>query len=271
MLRSLVLALAAAGLALPAVAQTTDSPDAAASSVQADAHQPAEAAKNDWARNWDEHLANDYGWMATYRDADKALPPAGKEPRIVFLGDSITQGWFDKVPGFFTAGRIGRGISGQTTPQMLVRFRQDVIDLNPAAVQIMAATNDIASNTGPISPEETEGYFKDMVELAQAHGIRVILASIPPSSGFPWRPGLAVTAKIEALNAWLKRYAAETGSVYADYWSALQDGNGGMKPGLAVDGVHPTEAGYAVMQPVAMAAIRDALAKPRPTHAVIVP
>ena len=232
-------------------------------------HDPAEAQKKDYAKDWDDHIHNDWGFLDRYRDADATLPARPKEPRVVFLGDSITQGWADKVPGFFVAGRIGRGVSGQTTPQMLVRFRQDVIDIHPAVVQIMAATNDIASNTGPISMAETEGYFRSMVELAQIHHIRVILASIPPSAGFPWRPGLAVTQKIEALNAWLKHYAAATGSTYADYWSALQDGKGGMRPGLSSDGVHPTVAGYAIMEPIATKAIRDALARPSPMHAVI--
>ena len=234
------------------------------------AHDPAEAQRKDYAKDWDDHIHNDWGFLDRYRTADAALPARSKEPRVVFLGDSITQGWADKVPGFFVAGRIGRGVSGQTTPQMLVRFRQDVIDLHPAVVQIMAATNDIASNTGPMSIEETEGNFRSMVELAQAHHIRVILASVPPSAGFPWRPGLEVTQKIEILNAWLKHYAVATGSTYADYWSALQDGKGGMKPGLSSDGVHPTVAGYALMQPVAERAIKAALARPAPLRAAIV-
>lgn len=244
---------------------------AAQTGGSAPAGQPSEAQKEAWAKDWDNHIRNDWGFLDRYRAADAALPRTDKEPRIVFLGDSITQGWTDKMPSFFGSGRIGRGISGQTTPQMLVRFRQDVVDLHPAVVHIMAATNDIASNTGPISTEETEAYFRDMVELAQAHGIRVILASVPPSAGFPWRPGLAVTGKIKALNTWLKRYAAETGSVYADYWAVLQDGNGGMKPGLSSDGVHPTEAGYALMQPITEHAIREALAKPQPTCAAPAP
>ena len=113
---------------------------------------------------------------------------------MVFMGDSITEGWVDRAASFFTPGRIGRGISGQTTPQMLLRFRQDVIDLHPAVVQIMAGTNDIAGNTGPMTPEQTQGYIKSMVELAHAHGIRVILASIPPADQFPWKPRLTPPA-----------------------------------------------------------------------------
>jgi lysophospholipase L1-like esterase len=215
-------------------------------------------------------LHQDWAWMARYRDENRALPPAAKHPRVVFLGDSITQGWRDKHPAFFTDERIGRGIGGQTSPQMLVRFRQDVIDLHPAVVQIMAGTNDIASNTGPMSIGESEANFRTMTELAQAHGIRVILASIPPADLFPWRPGLAVASRIVAINAWLKDYAARTGSTYADYWTALKGAGMGMRDGLSSDHVHPTSAGYDVMEPVARRAIAEALAKPAPTPLGIV-
>jgi lysophospholipase L1-like esterase len=204
--------------------------------------------------------ADDWAQLARYRDEDARQIASGQKPDIVLLGDSITEGWVSKRPAVFTAQRIGRGISGQTTPQMLVRFRQDVIALHPKAVQIMAGTNDIAGNTGPMTPDMTEANIISMTELAQANGIKVILASIPPSAGFPWRPGLAVTDKIAALNDWLRAYAAAHQAVYADYWSAMQDGQGGMKPGLAYDGVHPTEQGYDVMLPVLDAALKRALA-----------
>jgi len=202
--------------------------------------------------------ADDWGQLARYRDDDATQIASGQKPGIVLLGDSITEGWVSKRPGVFTGQRIDRGISGQTTPQMLVRFRQDVIALHPKVVQIMAGTNDIAGNTGPMTPEMTEANIMDMTELAQANGIKVILASIPPASGFPWRPGLEVTDKISALNDWLRAYAAAHHAVYADYWSAMQDGHGGMKPGLAYDGVHPTEQGYDVMLPVLDAALKQA-------------
>lgn len=203
----------------------------------------------------------DWANMARYRAANAALPATAKHPRVVFLGDSITQGWVDKAPRFFTVGRIGRGIGGQTTPQMLVRFRQDVIELHPAVVQIMAGTNDIAGNTGPMTDAETEANLQSMTELAQAHGIRVILASIPPADRFPWRPGLETTGPIARINRWMKGYAARVGATYADYWSALKGPGQGMREGLASDGVHPTAAGYAVMAPVAEVAIRTALAR----------
>ena len=212
----------------------------------------------------EQRLHTDWAFLARYREANAALPAGEKHPRIVFLGDSITEGWVGKDPAFFTAGRIGRGISGQTTPQMVVRFRQDVIELKPAVVQIMAGTNDIAGNTGPISEAETQGNIRTMVELAQANGIRVILASIPPAAAFPWRPGIAPGPIVVRLNTWLKRYAAATGSVYADYWTALRDDGLGIRAGLASDGVHPTVAGYAAMDPVAERAIKAALAQPAP-------
>jgi lysophospholipase L1-like esterase len=200
--------------------------------------------------------ADDWGQLGRYRDDNAQQIASGRKPDIVLLGDSITEGWVSKRPGVFSARRVGRGISGQTTPQMLVRFREDVIDLHPKAVQIMAGTNDIAGNTGPMTPEMTEANIASMTELAQANGIRVILASIPPAANFPWRPGLEVTDKIVAFNKWIRAYAAAHHAVYADYWSVLQDGQGGMKPGLAYDGVHPTEQGYDAMLPVLEAAIK---------------
>ena len=226
----------------------------------------SDADKKRWAEEADTRMHQDWAWLAKYRDANKALAPAPKHPRIVFMGDSITEGWYDMVPGFFAGERVGRGIGGQTTPQMLVRFRQDVIALKPAVVQIMAGTNDIAGNTGPITPEETQANIMSMAELARAHGLRVILASVPPADRFPWRAGLATAPKIAALNAWMKAYAARTGSIYADYWTALHDGDA-LRASLTYDGVHPNRAGYEAMAPVAEAAIRQALAQPASTQA----
>lgn len=218
--------------------------------------QPTAEQKAQWAREGEERLHKDWAWLGRYREANAAV----RGPvTVAFMGDSITQGWFDMVPGFFVSGRIDRGIGGQTTPQMLLRFRQDVIDLHPAAVQIMGGTNDIAGNTGPMTPEQTKANIMSMADLARANGIRVILASIPPAANFPWRPGLETADKIAAMNAWLKDYAAKTGATYADYWSALHDGPA-LRASLTSDGVHPNPAGYAVMAPVADAAIRAALA-----------
>ena len=220
---------------------------------------PAPAAAD---QDVERRLHTDWAWLDRYRQANAVLRPT-REPRVVFIGDSITQGWIDKVPGFFTPGRLDRGIGGQTTPQMLLRFRQDVIDLHPAVVQIMGGTNDIAGNTGPMTSEQTKGNIMMMAELARAHGIRVILASITPATAFPWRPGLETASKIVALNGWLQRYAAQTGAIYADYWSALHDGEA-LRLTLTYDGVHPNAAGYAVMAPVAEAAIAAAMTAPAP-------
>jgi len=225
---------------------------------------------NKWSVEWNNRLGTDFPYLARYREANAALVPTPGHPRIVFMGDSITENWAKMAADFFSAGRIGRGIGGQTSPQMLLRFRQDVIDLHPAVVQIMAGTNDIAGNTGPMPPEQTQANIKSMVELAHAHGIRVILASIPPADQFPWKPGLDVANKIAAMNAWLKAYAARSGCVYADYWSALKQADGlGMREGLSSDHVHPTVAGYEVMAPVAEAAIRRALASPAPHRTAV--
>jgi lysophospholipase L1-like esterase len=222
--------------------------------------QPTAEQKAQWAREGEERLHKDWAWLGRYQEANARVTTPAK---VVFMGDSITQGWFDMVPAFFTPGRYGRGIGGQTTPQMLLRFRQDVIDLHPQVVQIMAGTNDIAGNTGPMTPDQTKANLMSMAELARAHGIRVILASIPPADHFPWRPGLATAPQIAALNAWMKDYAARTGATYADYWTALHDGQA-LKASLTYDGVHPNTAGYAAMAPVAEAAIRTAMAKPAP-------
>lgn len=209
--------------------------------------QNASSGEESWDQRWQRLLREDFGHLFRYRDENAAVRASGQRVGIVFMGDSITQGWREKRPGFFTPGRIGRGISGQTTPQMLVRFQPDVIDLKPRIVHIMAGTNDIAGNTGSMTEEATRDNFRAMTMLAKANGIRVILASIPPADKFPWRPGLEVKTPIASLNRWLKGYAAEVGATWVDYHPALADASGAMKPGMAYDGVHPTEAGYDAM------------------------
>ncbi len=222
--------------------------------------QPTAEQKAQWEREAEERLHKDFAWLGKYQAANAQVTAP---VTVVFMGDSITQGWFDMVPTFFAGGRQGRGIGGQTTPQMLLRFRQDVIDLKPQVVQIMAGTNDIAGNTGPMTIDQTKANLMSMAELARAHGIRVILASIPPADGFPWRPGLDTATPIATLNAWIKDYAARSGATYADYWTALHDGKA-LRASLTYDGVHPNKAGYAAMAPVAEAAIRAAMARPAP-------
>ena len=204
----------------------------------------------------------DWAWLARFKDADSALtPPAPGEKRVVFMGDSITQGWKIEGPDGYFPGKpyINRGISGQTTPQMLVRFRPDVIDLKPKVVVILAGINDIAGNTGPETLEEIEGNLASMAELAAAHHIRVVMCSVLPAFDFPWSPGKEPAPKVLALNAWMKGYAAENGHVYVDYHSAMKDERDGLPATLSHDGVHPLPAGYAVMAPLVEAGIEKAL------------
>ena len=211
--------------------------------------------------------ANRVDWanLARYRAENTSLaPPAAGERRVVFYGNSITQGWAPLFPTMFPGKPyVGRGISGQTTPQMLVRFRQDVVALKPSVVVILAGTNDIAGNTGPSSLEMIEDNLAGMTEIARANGIRVVLSSVLPVYDYPWKPGLTPAPKIVALNEWIKRYAASVGETYLDYHSAMKDARDGLPSTLAADGVHPNEAGYRIMAPLAEAAIAEALARGR--------
>jgi lysophospholipase L1-like esterase len=213
-----------------------------------------------------EMLMNDFGQLQRYHDADAALAaPAAGEPRVVFFGDSITDIWKldDSFPG---KHYINRGIGGQTTPQMLVRFRQNVIDLHPAVVVILAGTNDIAGNTGDETLEQVEDDYASFAELSRANGIRVIFSSVTPinhDNPTALRFFLQRSPqKILALNNWLKRYCSGNGIVYLDYFSALADERGLLKTNLSDDGLHPNAAGFAVMAPLAQAAITRALAMP---------
>jgi lysophospholipase L1-like esterase len=211
---------------------------------------------------WTEHdkqLLVDFGGLERYKEADVQLgPPAAGEDRVVFMGDSITQGWKlnQSFPG---KPYVNRGISGQTTPQMLVRFRQDVIDLKPKAVIILAGTNDIAGNTGPMTLQQSEENIASMADLATANGIHVVICSVLPAFDYSWAPGLEPAPKIAEVNQWLSKLAAGKGYVYVDYYSAMKDTRGGLPPNLSRDGVHPLPAGYAVMTPLAEAGIVQAL------------
>ncbi len=213
----------------------------------------------------------DWPELSRYREADATLaPPAKDELRVVFMGDSITDSWQSPKFGGFFPGKpyIDRGIGGQTTPQMLLRFRADVIALQPRVVVILAGTNDIAGNTGPITLEETEGNLASMAELAEAHGIRVVLASLTPVNDLANLEGKKIVQtlrrppeRIRTLNDWIKKYAAEHGDVYLDYYSATVDENGFFKSYLTYDGLHPNATGYAVMAPLAEKAILQALSQ----------
>jgi len=218
-----------------------------------------------------EKRLKDWPDLARYRDANaRVAAPAKNEQRVVFMGDSITDAWVQPRFGAFFPGKpyIGRGISGQTTPQMLLRFRADVIALQPKVAVILAGTNDIAGNTGPITLEETEGNLASMAELARANGIRVVLSSVLPVSNYGRdRDGNPLDMRIKRppekileLNAWIKKYAAEKGHVYLDYFPATADDQGLLKKELSEDGLHPNAAGYAVMAPMAEKMIQAALA-----------
>jgi lysophospholipase L1-like esterase len=190
----------------------------------------------------------DWAGLCRFRSANDSAVAAAERPRVVFMGDSITENWGMGDPELFEHGVLDRGISGQTTPQMLVRFRGDVIALKPRMVHILAGTNDLAGNTGPNRPQDFKDNIMSMAELARAHGIRVILASIPPAASFNWRPQLRPVSQILDLNRWLREYAARNGFDYIDYYSVLAGPNGEFKPELSNDGVHPNRDGYRLMR-----------------------
>lgn len=205
----------------------------------------------------------DWAQLDRYRAANAALSaPAAGERRVVFYGDSITDAWARHTDEFFPGkGYIGRGISGQTTPQMLVRFEQDVVHLKPGVVVILAGTNDIAGNTGPSSPEMIEDNFASMVAIAKENKIRMVISSILPADHYSWRPEIQPAEKIRSMNARLKALCEREGLAYLDYYTPMANANGGLDKELAGDGVHPTAKGYAMMSPLAEKAIAEALAK----------
>lgn len=207
---------------------------------------------------------NDWANLGRYRDANaKTPPPASTEDRVVFMGDSITDGWGKGQAPFFPGkAYINRGISGQTTPQMLVRFRPDVIHLHPKVVVTLAGTNDVAGNTGVETLQNVEDNLASMSELAKANGIRVVLASVMPiCDSLRQQSVRRPPQQILELNDWIKSYTSKNGFIYLDYYSAMVDGSGMLKQELTYDCLHPNDAGYAVMAPLAERAIQDALHK----------
>ena len=202
-------------------------------------------------------------WANLQRFADenaKLVAPVYGEYRVVFMGNSITEGWGNLSPDFFKGKLyVNRGISGQTTPQMLIRFRPDVINLKPAVVVILAGTNDIAGNTGPSTLEMIAENIFSMAELAKANGLKVVLCSVLPAFDYPWKPGLEPAEKIATLNGMIKAYAAINDIVYLDYFSAMVNKQKGLMAEFTYDGVHPNKAGYMMMGPLAEKAIAEAL------------
>ncbi len=207
--------------------------------------------------------AQDWANTARFKDDDaKVGLPVSGEKRVVFMGNSITEGWIRTRPAYFEGKPyVNRGISGQTTPQMLVRFRPDVINLKPALVIILAGTNDIAGNTGISTLEMIMDNMISMAELAKANNIKVVLSSVLPAFDYPWKPGMEPAPKIVKLNEMIKKYADANGIVYLDYFSSMVDERNGLKKELSSDGVHPNEAGYLIMEPLAEQAIKKALSQ----------
>jgi lysophospholipase L1-like esterase len=210
-------------------------------------------------------LRTDWANLGRYRAANDSVGAAKvSEKRVVFMGNSITEAWAplfaEQFPG---KPYVGRGISGQTTPQMLVRFRQDVVALKPAVVIILGGTNDIAGNTGPSSTAMIADNLRSMTEIAQANGIRVVLASVLPVFDYPWKRGLAPADTIVRLNRWMKAYADSVGATYLDFHTPMADERQGLRAELTRDGVHPNAAGYRVMAPLAESAISSALSRKR--------
>lgn len=201
--------------------------------------------------------ATDWAGLCRHQAANSSLRVG--TAKVVFLGDSITENWLLADPDYFTGTVVNRGIGAQTSAQMLLRFRADVVALRPAVVHLLAGTNDVAGNNGPTSPEAFRNNIQSMVEIARANGIRVILGSIPPSSAFNWRPTLSPAPRIVALNAWLREYAARNGLGYVDYHAAMKGADGELRQALGNDGVHPNQAGYAIMRRLVEPVIAETL------------
>ncbi|WP_405199374.1 SGNH/GDSL hydrolase family protein [Christiangramia sp. LLG6405-1] len=205
-------------------------------------------------------MEQDWATLNKYHKENKEIIKSSKWPDVVFMGDSITEAWANLHPNFFdTNNYLGRGIGGQTTPQMLIRFTADVLDLNPKAVVILAGTNDIAENTGIYSLKMITDNIQAMAYLAEKKNIKVILSSVLPVHDYPWRPGLKPVSKIEELNVWLQDFTQKNGYVFLNYFDSLRDENKGMSKRFSEDGVHPNSIAYGIMEPLAIEAIKKAL------------
>lgn len=202
--------------------------------------------------------AKDWPNLCRYAAANAAVIASGRRPRVILMGDSITEYWLVADPGLFNSEVLDRGISGQTTPQMLLRMYADVISLRPRLVHIMAGTNDIAGNTGPVTDQNIIDNIRAMILLAKANRIKVVLGAITPSSGFILRPGVNLSARIIRVNGLLRQLAAEQKVVFLDYHAALTDADGGLQPAHSNDGLHPNRAGYAMIKPLFERAVHKA-------------
>lgn len=257
----LLLTLTAIPLAPAQSPSSSQSPSPLSGSVAAPATAPALSAEERAARikAHQEQMLKDWPNLTRFRSANAAITTPVE---VVFMGDSITELW-DHQPEQFFPGKsyVNRGIGGQTTPQMVLRFQQDVVDLKPRIVVINGGTNDIAGNTGPSTLKMIEDNLKSMTEIAQANGIQVVLSSVTPAYDYPWRRGLEPAEKVVELNNWMKDFCLKAGCIYADYFTPMADEKHGMKEGLSVDGIHPTPKGYRIMSAIAEKAIQDALEK----------
>jgi lysophospholipase L1-like esterase len=259
MVRGMIALVAIASMAGASFAQTPAPPPASTTPATVSPAPPTPPAPSIEAM---QKKLNDWPQLERYREANASLPPAAAgEKRVVFYGDSITDAWARKPEEFFPGKHyIGRGISGQTTPQMLVRFQQDVVHLKPAVVVILAGTNDIAGNTGPSTLRMIEDNIKSMAEIANANNIKVVISSILPADHYNWHPGVEPADQIREMDTRLKALCQSYGLIYLDYYTSMANAKGGLDPELAKDGVHPTSKGYAMMSPLAEKAIAEALA-----------
>jgi len=209
-------------------------------------------------------FAEDWPFLCRYRDANADLKASGNRPVAVFMGDSITEGWIEADPAFFAPHRyVDRGISGQSSAQMVARFEQDVVALHPSVVHILAGTNDIGGATGPITEEEFVDNIRAMLDMARANGIAVVLAGMPPMSRLLPRPEFDTRPVVPRLNARLRRLAKQFGAIWVDYYAPLAASEGSFDPRYANDGVHPTRVGYSLMEPLAQAAIEKPFLRSR--------
>lgn len=226
--------------------------------------EPTPKPSSNWLEEYNQQMADDWPYLGRFKKANLKLgSPVPGESRVVFMGDSITQDWqIAGMKGYFPGKPyVNRGIKAQTTRQMVLRFRQDVVLLEPKVVVILAGINDIAGNTGPETMDEIEGNFASMADMATANQIRVVLCSTLPASKIDWAQGLKPAPQVVALNAWMKAYAAQKGYVYVDFHTAMKDEHDGLPSSLSKDGIHPLPAGYAIMAPLVEAGIEKAMAQ----------